>query len=86
MKAENHNQVGSGWHQVNELYSFSFNATVELPGGTATINESRDLRGVSSPHGELLVLYNTPALPVFKYKTATGSRSGGPSGLSITWP
>ncbi|HEV7509109.1 MAG TPA: hypothetical protein VGS07_29810 [Thermoanaerobaculia bacterium] len=86
MKAEDHNQSGSGWHQVNQLYSFRFNAVFELPAGTATINKSRDLTGVASPHGELLVHYNTAALPVFKSKTATGSRSGGPSGLSITWP
>jgi hypothetical protein len=85
MTAENHNQLGSGWHQVSDLSSFTFNAVIELPNGVATINETRNLEGKSYYEGNL-GLHNTAVLPVFKSKTATGSRSGGPSGISITWP
>lgn len=87
MKAEDHNQSGNGWHQVKKLSAFTFKAVVELPNGVMTINKSENLVDVSSPHERVVLAhYNTIGLPFFKSKTATGSRFGGPSGISITWP
>jgi hypothetical protein len=83
--AENHNQLGSGWHKVNELSSFTFHGVLQIPGGPSTmIDETKDLEGENYYEGDInLGTYNTTVQPVFRSKTATGSRSGG---LSITWP
>lgn len=84
IRAENHNLVGSGWHTVSELYSIAFTVVVHTPQGNATVTNSINLIGVDSK--EDAYYFNTSTLPTTVSKTVTGSRYGGSSGISITWP
>jgi hypothetical protein len=77
----------SGWHSVKELYSFTFNAAIDIPGwGGRTLNTSIPLGGESWIMEDLLFNEASPSCPNFISITATGSRYGGPSGISRTWP
>lgn len=92
LSAENHNQAGSGWHEVKELDSFSLDMVFTDPGGQHTISKVVNLAGTANvPESSRAVfpgpgkVQTTPQLPTFQSIKAVGSRFGGPAGISIVW-
>lgn len=88
MWAEDHNKLGSGWHRVKELYSVGYTLHYTMQSLNYTAGDYKYVTGLPYYYLDLAEGYapTSAHLPTFHFKTVTGTRSDGGSGLSRTWP
>ncbi|HEX8687050.1 MAG TPA: hypothetical protein VF736_08065 [Pyrinomonadaceae bacterium] len=88
LRAENKDTVGSGWHEVGDLYALTYNLAYKIGGGSPTTKSGNiGLSGKSRVDWEVIVSGDhAPAVPTFTTNSFTGKRGGGSSGIDLDWP
>jgi hypothetical protein len=88
LKAENKKLIGPGWELVNKLASVSYNFIYKL-GSAAPVTKASTItfNNRSDTTAQLIggSVSSAALLPQFLTRQVTGVRSGGPSGISLTW-